>query len=217
MASPLQFFDAAINQLVPNPWNSNQMTAENEKKLENSIKELGFTKPIIVRELEDGRYQILGGEHRWQVAVRLGYEQVPVVSLGMISDLKAKKIGLVDNGRYGEDDTVRLSEILREIGSADDVLSILPMTGHELDDIFAASSVDLEELDLLDDGSGMGLGELEAAKAPQTHVIMRFKVPIGDSPAVERMIETTMKSQSFTHEDSLTNAGNALVHLLMGR
>ena len=45
---------------------------------------------------------------------------------------------------------------------------------------------------------------------------MRFKVPIEDAEFVTALIERTRKTQRFTDEDSLTNAGNALVHLLKG-
>ena len=47
-----------------------------------------------------------------------------------------------------------------------------------------------------------------------TSQIMRFKVPIGDAPAIEKLIEATMKSQGFNGGDSLSNAGDALVYLL---
>ena len=48
----------------------------------------------------------------------------------------------------------------------------------------------------------------------QSHQIMRFKVPMEDAPAIQDVIESIMKSQGFTDDDSLMNAGNALVYLV---
>lgn len=210
----LQMKEVEVGLLKPNPWNTNIVTPENEEKIEASIKRFGLFRPIVARQLEDGHLEILGGEHRWTVAKRLGYKAVPVVNLGKIDDKKAKEIGLVDNGRYGEDDALALSELLKELGSTDDILAFLPYSGDELENLFSTSSIALDDLDIPeDDGS---VPDLPAAKAAQTHQIMRFKVPVEDSDFVQRMIEQTMKTQGFTDDDSMTNAGHALVHLLKG-
>jgi ParB-like chromosome segregation protein Spo0J len=202
-----------IGLLKPNPWNTNRVDPENEKKLKESFKQFGCYKPIVVRELDDGRYQILGGEHRWRTAKELGYDTVPIVNLGKIDDAKAKKIGLVDNGRYGEDDTLQLAELLRGLGDMDDVLAILPYQNDDLAAIFASTDIDLDSLDLPPEDPS-GIPELPSAKAVQTHQVMRFKVPLEDAPGIQKLIEKTMKAQGYTDDDSMTNAGNALVHIL---
>lgn len=207
----IEISEIPVGELKPNPWNTNIVTPENELKIEESLKRFGMFRPIVARTLPNGTREILGGEHRWTVARRLGYDTVPVIDLGEISDTRAKEIGLVDNGRYGEDDTFALSELLKDIGS-DDAMSFLPYTGDELENIFASSSIALNDLDIPDGGET--LPELPAAKATQTHQVMRFKVPVGDADFVQRLIDVTMKNQGFTKEDSMSNAGNALVHLL---
>ncbi len=210
----LRMEEAPIGLLKPNPWNTNIVTPENEEKIEASIKRFGLFRPVVARELADGSLEILGGEHRWTVAKRLGYTTIPVVNLGPIDDKKAKEIGLVDNGRYGEDDALALSELLKELGTTDEVLAFLPYSGDELESLFSTSSIALDDLDIPeDDGS---VPDLPAAKTVQTHQIMRFKVPVEDSDFVQRLIEQTMKSQGFTDDDSMSNAGHALVHLLKG-
>lgn len=69
-------------QLRPNPWNTNIVGAQNFDKLKNSIDRLGFFKPILVRDMEDGTYQILGGEHRWRAAIEQGMQSEPVFWVG---------------------------------------------------------------------------------------------------------------------------------------
>lgn len=203
--------DVRIESLVANSWNSNMMTPENEDKLKASIVRFGFFRPVLARTLDDGTLEIVGGEHRVSVAKKLGYESVPTINLGSIDDRKAKEILLTDNGRYGEDDTLALAELLKDLGDVDDLLGFLPYTGDELESIFMSSSISLDDLDIPDDD---GHASDLPTKTAQTHQVMRFKVPIEDSDYIQRSIESTMKSQGFTKDDSMTNAGNALVHLI---
>lgn len=198
--------------LVPNSWNSNVVSPDNEAKLDASLKRFGVFKPVIVRELMDGTLQIIGGQHRAQSAVRLGYQEIPVVNLGVITDQKAKEISLVDNDRYGEDDAFKLGELLSSLDLGD-IASFTSFSDEELGSIFTSSSIALDELDALSLPSEDI--ELPAEKSVQTHQIMRFKVPIKDVDAVTQKIEKAIKVQGFDDSDSLTNAGDALVHLLL--
>lgn len=203
-------FTAEIDSLRPNSFNTNQVSPENELKLENSLKRFGVYKPIICRELSNDVLEIIGGEHRWRAAKKLGHKSVPVVNLGAISDAKAKEIMLVDNGRYGEDDTLALAELLKELGNADEILTFMPISNDELDTIFASSSIALDDLDS-SDGELPDLGAL--SKKAQSHQIMRFKIPVADCEAIQKRIEFVMKMQGFTEDDSMANAGNALVYI----
>lgn len=208
---PVEYLNVSPDKLWPNPWNSNVVSPENERKIEESIKRHGMFKPILVRELNDGRLQIIGGEHRAEVAKRLGLVSIPVFNLGKIDETKAKEIGLVDNGRFGEDDIVKLNEILADLGGVDDLLSVMPWTDDEIN-LFSTSTIALDALDDLDSPSEEV--NLPKTAKTQTHQIMRFKVPIEDVDAVTKIIEKTMKAQGFTESDSLTNAGDALVYLV---
>lgn len=209
-----QIIQANPESLVPNPWNSNVVSPDNDSKLEESVKRFGMFKPIIVRELLDGSLQIIGGEHRAQVAQRLGHVTIPIINLGVLDDKKAKEIGLVDNGRFGEDDSYKLAELISSLGdNADDLASFMPYTDADLNSIFTNSSIALEDLDAL--GLPTEEVELPSEKTIQTHQIMRFKVPIKDVDAVTQKIEKAIKVQGFDDSDSLTNAGDALVHLLL--
>lgn len=198
--------------LTPNPWNTNVVAPDNEAKIDASLKRLGMFKPVIVRTLADGTLQILGGAHRRDSAIRLGMKQIPVVNLGTISDKKAKEIGLVDNGRYGNDDSIGLAALLDELGSPDELAAFLPFTATDFESIFSSGNIALDDLDSLDDDD-TAAPSAPTTKAPQTHAIMRFKVPVGDVATVTEKIELVMKRQRFSDEDSLANAGNALVHI----
>lgn len=204
------------HDLVPNPWNTNVVSPDNEAKIDASLQRLGMFKPVIVRELDNGTLQILGGAHRRDSAIRLGMDSIPVLNVGKIDDLKAKEIGLVDNGRYGADDTVGLAKLFEELGDAEDLAAFLPYELSDIASIFSSSSIALDELDDLDEMGAAPTTTDPVPKALQTHTIMRFKVPVEDVAKITAKVNTVMKEQRFSDEDSLTNAGNALVHIFNG-
>ena len=214
MTNNPQYQKLPIDSLVPNTWNTNVVPPENLEKIKASLTRFGMFRPIIVRE-NAGQLEIIGGYHRWTVAKEMGFEDVPVVNLGSIPDKTAKEIGLVDNGRYGEDDTLALADLLKELG-AEEVSLFMPYNDAELDTIFAAQNIMLDEIGA--DDSDLDIEDMvtERAKTVQTHQIMRFKVPVEDAEFVQKLIETTMRTQGFTEEDALSNAGNALIHMLKG-
>lgn len=217
--SIVQYLEVPVGDLRPNPFNPNQVSAENERKIRESIRRNGIFKPIIVRQVAgEGGYEIIGGQHRWEQARELGLSVVPVANLGEIDDRRAKEIGLLDNARYGADDTVMLSDILRELGDASELQTFLPYGDSDLNAIFSASHIDLDDLEapqeteLSDEDEEIDLGE--TAKPARTHTIMRFKVSLADAEALTKLIAETRKKHGFTQEDDLTNAGDALVFLL---
>lgn len=202
-------------ELRANPWNPNVVSPENELKIEASINRAGgLFKPVVVRQVKGvNGYEILGGEHRVVVARRLGYEDVPISNVGFITDKLAREIGQIDNGRYGEDDTLKLAELFKDIGAdMDEIQSFLPVTSDDIASIFAASTVALDDLDALSAAQDSNPEPGQGKEA--THQIMRFKVPVEDVAWITAHMEKTIRAQGFTGEDSLTNAGNAFVYVM---
>lgn len=212
MTSKIDITEIDVTHLRANQWNTNIVTPENEDRIAQSINRFGMFRPIIARQIKDvAGYEILGGEHRWKVAENIGYKTIPVINLGYIDDKKAKEISLVDNGRYGEDDTLMLAELLKELGESSELTTFMPYSDDDLAAIFSSSEIAFDQLEI--DDSEENLPTI-SEKTPQTHNIMRFKVPVEDSKFIENMIEAAMKSQSFTDDDSMMNAGNAMIYLL---
>lgn len=204
--------------LRPNPWNSNIVSPENEAKLDASMKELGIFKPVLVREIasyttKGFAYEIIGGEHRAQSAVRLGIPEIAAYNLGPLGDEQAKKIGLADNARYGVDDVLSLAAIIDSLGEHN-LSAILPYSDGELNAFSSAVSISLDELEL-DKENDEPAGEA-AKKAPKTHSVMRFKISLGDAERVASILHTVQQKHGYTKADDLTNAGDALVHLILG-
>jgi hypothetical protein len=209
--SKLAIVHVSVNDLKPSPFNVNVVSPDNEAKIDASLKRFGFFKPALCRELDDGGLEIIAGEHRWLAAKRLGHKDIPIINLGKISDSRAKEISLVDNSRYGSDDTLQLAELLEGMDDVAALTSFMPYSDSDIASIFSSVNIALDDLNLDDDDEDSPSSPQE--RPMQTHQIMRFRVPLDDA-WVQKMIEDAMKSQKLTESDSLTNAGDALVYLL---
>ncbi len=197
-------------ELQENPWNPNHVSPTNMDKLRSSMSELDTFRPVICREI-DGGIQILGGKHRVQVLTEMG-EKIPIINLGPIDDVRAKKISLVDNGRYGEDDTQQYAAVLNDIGSAEEILKLLPIDADELASFFSIQDVNFDDLQIPDDPAGEADDPLDlSTPTAPTHQIMRFKVSKVDAPLVSALIDRIKREQAFMESDDLTNSGDALV------
>jgi ParB family chromosome partitioning protein len=69
-----------VTQIEPNP---DQPRATFDPTaldaLAGSIGSVGLLQPLIVRPLEDGRYELVAGERRWRAAQKAGIDRVPAV------------------------------------------------------------------------------------------------------------------------------------------
>jgi len=203
--------------LKRNPWNSNQVSPQNLSKLRKSMSELGFIDPVLVRTLPNGELQILGGQHRTEVAVDLGLRGIPILNLGVIDDIKAKKIGLADNSRYGADEAIQLAKIIEDIGDPD-LTSFLPIQDEDLQRIMRAVDIDLDSLDIApaDDEEPYAPPEDRPERPTKTHDILTFRVTVRDAESIRSLIEKTIKREGLDDgSDDKTLAGSAIAHLLL--
>ena len=86
-----------INAIAPNPDQPRTNFKRDElEELSASIQKDGLLQPILVRPLEDGAYQIIAGERRWQASRLAGLRQVPI-RVKEASDDKALELALIEN------------------------------------------------------------------------------------------------------------------------
>ncbi len=78
--TPAVLRNVAIGDITPNP-NQPRVHFDQEAldELADSVAELGVLQPILVRELGDGRYELVAGERRWRAATQAGLETIPVL------------------------------------------------------------------------------------------------------------------------------------------
>ncbi len=69
---------------------------ESLQELADSIAAQGVVQPIVVRPIEDGRYEIIAGERRWRASQQAGLSDIPVV-IRDVPDQTAMAMGLIEN------------------------------------------------------------------------------------------------------------------------
>jgi ParB family transcriptional regulator, chromosome partitioning protein len=69
-----------VTQIEPNPDQPRvKFDAAALDALAGSIGSVGLLQPLIVRPIEDGRYELVAGERRWRAAQKAGIDRVPAV------------------------------------------------------------------------------------------------------------------------------------------
>jgi ParB family chromosome partitioning protein len=69
-----------VTQIEPNPDQPRaRFDAASLDALAGSIGSVGLLQPLIVRPLDDGRYELVAGERRWRAAQKAGIDRVPAV------------------------------------------------------------------------------------------------------------------------------------------
>ena len=75
-----RFAELPVSSIEPNAKQPRHVFDEEAlEELKTSIQEVGFLQPIVVRELGDGRYELVMGERRWRAAQAVGKESIPAI------------------------------------------------------------------------------------------------------------------------------------------
>lgn len=101
-----------IKQLKPYKKNAKKHTKEQVERIANSIKEFGFTQPVII----DKNNSVVAGHGRILGAKKAGLKEVPTVCLEELTEEQIKAYRLVDNKlNESEWDDVLLMNELQEL------------------------------------------------------------------------------------------------------
>lgn len=117
----------SVSSLIPYARNSRTHSDEQIAQIAASIKEFGWTNPILV----DGDNGIIAGHGRLSAARRLGHEEVPVIELKDLTETQRKAYIIADNrlalnaGWDNEMLTIELNDLLAD-GFALDILGFDP-------------------------------------------------------------------------------------------
>jgi ParB/RepB/Spo0J family partition protein len=132
------------SELKPNDYNPNRQTEDEFEMLKASMREDGFTQPILC--MQDG--SIVDGEHRWRAAQELGYEEVPVVRVSM-TEAQRRIATMRHNRARGQDDTAAVAELmldLEKLGALDWAQEALLLSNEEVRRLVAMSDTVAEDL-----------------------------------------------------------------------
>ncbi len=98
-----------LNAIEANPFQPRtRFEEESLQELASSIRELGIIQPIIVRQIAEGRYQLIAGERRLRAAGMAGLETIPAW-IRTADDQELLEMALVENIQREDLDAIEIA------------------------------------------------------------------------------------------------------------
>ena len=125
--------EIAVCDISPNPWQPRRdFPKESLTALAESIKENGLIQPVVVRQKQDGTYELAAGERRWRAAKLAGLETIPAVTqdyddrsmaeMALVENLQREDLNPVDEGlayqKLMDDYGLTQEDISRKVGKS---------------------------------------------------------------------------------------------------
>lgn len=136
----IQITQRNVTDLIPYARNSRTHSDEQVAQIAASIKEFGWTNPILV----DSDGSIIAGHGRLMAARKLGYDEVPTIELGHLTSAQKKAYVIADNQlalNAGWDTDLLMLE-LQELKDCDFDLDLLGFDPKELDKLLEPEQIE---------------------------------------------------------------------------
>ena len=207
-----------IGDLIPFARNSRTHSDEQVAQIAASIREFGWTNPILV----DGANGIIAGHGRLMAARKLGMEQVPVIVLDHLTDAQKRALVIADNKlalNAGWDMDLLSSEI-EGLGEDGFDLSLLGFNEDELAALLAEKTeglVDADDIPEVPDdpvsvlGDVWVLGKHRIVCGDSTDPLVSEKVGASDCAMVLSDPPYGLGYEYAEHDDSDNDANAQLV------
>ena len=191
----MQIIQRNVLELIPYVNNSRTHSDEQVIQIASSIKEFGFTNPILT----DGENGIIAGHGRLMAAKKLGLKEVPTIELSHLSEAQKKAYIIADNKlalNSGWDDAMLAIEFaeLEEFGFD------LELTGFSLEEIAAFEVEEIPE-GLTDEDAVPELPIDPVTKLGDVWLCGKHRVMCGDSTsidAVDKLMDGNKADMVFT-------------------
>lgn len=185
-----------VDKLKPYKNNSRVHPKEQIEQIINSIKEFGFTSPVII----DDQNMILCGHGRYEAAVQMGMETVPCTVLSHLTDEQKRAYIIADN-RIAENaqwNKELLALELTELDFADFDLTVVGIPEKELAKLLPDESAILSDMPEMPDG--------EKSEYSQ----MTFTLHNTQAELVKAALKAAKKAGEFDEKLNKNSNGNAL-------
>ena len=107
--------DIAINDIEPNPDQPRtSFDKEALNELASSIKELGIIQPLTLRQLDNGKYQIISGERRYRAAKLAKLDSVPAY-IREANDSELTEMALIENIQREDLNAIEIALTFRKL------------------------------------------------------------------------------------------------------
>lgn len=106
------FVELDLSKLEMAEWNYKTYDDKLQRKLVTNIKRNGFVENLIVRQVKDGKFEVVNGNHRFLAARELNFKKVMCYNLGKIKLPVAQRIALETNETKFKADKEKLASHL---------------------------------------------------------------------------------------------------------
>lgn len=104
-----------VDQIIPNRYQPRKVFNQDEiRELAQTISEHGLLQPIIVREYEAAKYEIIAGERRYRAIKTLDWETVPAI-VEKMSDKETASLALIENLQRSQLSSVEEAQAYRRL------------------------------------------------------------------------------------------------------
>ena len=205
-----------VSALIPYIRNARTHSPEQIAQIAASIREFGWTNPILV----DGHNGVIAGHGRLLAARQLGFDEVPVIELAHLNDTQRRAYVLADN-RLAENagwDTELLRLELGELQLMDIDLGLLGFGDAELQDLLAPGEEDRGGL--TDDDEVPEVSETPISRPGDIWIMGPHRLLCGDATVAasyDALLQGEQADMFFTDPPYNVNYANSAKDKMRGK
>ncbi len=176
----MQIIDKPIDELIPYCNNSRTHDESQILQIASSIKEFGFTNPVLIDE-DNG---IIAGHGRVLAARKLGIDKVPSIKLSHLTDIQKKAYIIADNKialNAGWDEELLKNEIEHLIADDFDI-DITGFSDEEIDNLLGEEE---SKQGLTDEDDVPEVSEDPITKPGDVWILGNHRLMCGDSTSID--------------------------------
>jgi len=122
-----EFAEIEVGKISPNPKQPRSVFDEEAmEELVHSVKEIGLLQPIVVRRLEDDKYELVMGERRWRATQAAGLTTIPAIVRDTSDDVMLRD-ALLENLHRSQlnplEEAAAYQQMLDDFGCTQEVLA----------------------------------------------------------------------------------------------
>jgi ParB family chromosome partitioning protein len=121
------FAEIEVDKITPNPKQPRTVFDEEAmEELVHSVKEIGLLQPIVVRRLEQDKYELVMGERRWRATQQAGLTTIPAIVRDTSDDVMLRD-ALLENLHRSQlnplEEAAAYQQMLDDFGCTQEVLA----------------------------------------------------------------------------------------------
>ncbi len=122
-----RFAEIEIDKITPNPKQPRTVFDEEAmEELVHSVKEIGLLQPIVVRRLDEDKYELVMGERRWRATQQAGLTTIPAIVRETSDDVMLRD-ALLENLHRSQlnplEEAAAYQQMLDDFGCTQEVLA----------------------------------------------------------------------------------------------